>query len=35
MNDRKIELSDGCCFDWQQLIANFIENFVSHEKESD
>ena len=32
MNDRKIERSDGRCFGRQQLFANCIENFISHEK---
>ena len=31
MNDRKIEWSYGCCFDWQQLFPNSIRNFISHE----
>ena len=35
MTDRKIERSDGRCFDWQQLLANSIEIFISHEKKSD
>ena len=32
MTDRKIERSDGHCFDWQQLLADSIEIFISHEK---
>ena len=32
MTDRKIEWSDGRCFGWQQLLANSIENFISHKK---
>ena len=32
MTDRKIERSDGHCFDLQQLLANSIEIFISHEK---
>ena len=35
MTDRKIERSDGRCFGRQQLLANSIENFISHEKKSD
>ena len=35
MNDRKIERSDGRGFGRQQLLANSIENFISHEKKSD
>ena len=34
MNDCKIELSNGRCFGLQQLLANSIENFISHEKKS-
>ena len=30
MNDRKIEQCDGRCFGRQQLLANSIENFISH-----
>ena len=30
--DRKIERSDGCCFGWQQLLANSIEIFISMKK---
>ena len=33
MTERKIEWSDGCSFALQQLLANFIENFISYEKE--
>ena len=32
MNDCKIEQSDGRCSGWQQLFANSMENFISHEK---
>ena len=32
MNDRKIERSDGRGFGRQQLLANSIEIFISHEK---
>ena len=32
LNNRKIEQSNGRCFDWQQLLANSIEFFISHEK---
>ena len=32
MTDRKIERSDGRCFGRQQLLANSIEFFISHEK---
>ena len=32
MTDRKIERSDGRCFGPQQLLANSIEIFISHEK---
>ena len=32
MTDRKIERSYGRCFGWQQLLANSIEIFISHEK---
>ena len=32
MTDRKIERSDGRCFGRQQLLANSIEIFISHEK---
>ena len=32
MNDQKIELSYRRGFGQQQLFANFIENFISHEK---
>ena len=35
MNDRKIERSDGRGFGRQQLLANSIEIFISHEKKSD
>ena len=37
MNDWKIERSNGRCFGLQQLrlLADSIENFISHEKESD
>ena len=31
MTDRKIELSYGRCFGWQQLLANSIEHLTSHE----
>ena len=31
MTDRKIERSDGRGFGRQQLLANSIENFISHE----
>ena len=31
MNDRKVEGSDGRGFGRQQLLDNFIENFISHE----
>ena len=30
MSDRKNECSDGRCFGRQQLLANSIENFISH-----
>ena len=32
-NDWKIERRDGRCYGLQQLLANSIENFISHEKE--
>ena len=32
MTDRKIELSSGRGFGLQQLLANSIEIFISHEK---
>ena len=32
MIDRKIEQSHGLCFGQQQLLANSIKNFISHEK---
>ena len=35
MTDRKIERSNGRGFGWQQLLANSIEIFISHEKKSD
>ena len=35
MTDRKIERSNGHCFGLQQLFANSIEVFISHEKKSD
>ena len=35
MTDRKIERSYGRGFGWQQLLANSIEIFISHEKKSD
>ena len=35
MNDRKIERSYGRGFGRQQLLANSIEIFISHEKKSD
>ena len=35
MTYRKIELSNGRCFGRQQLLANSIEIFISHEKKSD
>ena len=31
MNDGKIEWSNGGCFGWQQLLANSIKIFISHE----
>ena len=34
MTDWKIEQSNGRCFGLQQLLANFIENFISHEKKN-
>ena len=33
MNDWKIEWSNGCCFGLQQLLANSIKIFISHEKQ--
>ena len=30
-----MERSDERCFGQQQLLADFIENFISHEKQSD
>ena len=35
MNNRKMERSYGRYFGRQQLLANSIENFISHEKKSD
>ena len=35
MTDRKIKLSDGRGFGRQQLLADSIEHFISHEKKSD
>ena len=35
MNDRKIEQSNGHCFGQQQLLANSIENFISHKTKRD
>ena len=35
MNDRKIERNNGRCFGRQQLLADSIENFISHLKKSD
>ena len=35
MTDRKIEQRNGHGFGWQQLLANSIEIFISHEKKSD
>ena len=32
--DRMIEQSDGRCFGRQRLLADSIENFISHEKKS-
>ena len=32
LGSKKIERSDGRCFGRQQLLANFIENFISREK---
>ena len=32
MNDRKIKQSNERGFGWEQLLANNIENFISHQK---
>ena len=34
MDHRKIERSDERCFGRQQLLANYIQNFISHEKKA-